>query len=279
MAGKLSDLTAATAYNDADGFEVLQSGGNLLVAKSLMRKLLFGTAADGNRPRYDSTAADYVLDDSSGYRAVNTGRYSTTPTSTSVFAVTNTDDFELKDSSGAANGTIAVGLPVRFVIASTAYYGIVTAGVQNTSITIAGASITGTFSALAVGPPEKVIQLPITVLQTNYAPTSTADILAGAGTTAKQYLTWSGPKARLVRFGFTHGSATTPVLNVRINSQTIGTSNVTVSATAGTWTYSSAIAIDTSQYDITSGEPIEIRCVTAAASSNYLNALLVFVLE
>jgi hypothetical protein len=41
----------------------------------------------------------------------------------------------------------------------------------------------------------------------------------------------------------------------------------------------SAIAIDTSLYDINFGEAIEIRCVTHAASSNYLNSLLVFVLE
>lgn len=277
MTGKISDLTAATAYNDADEVELLQSGGNLRLSKSLLRRLLFGTGADLKVPRYDSTAADYVLEDGTGYIAVNTGRYSTTPTSTSVFSVTNTDDFETRDSAGAATGTIAVGLPVRFVIASTAYYGIVTAGVQNTSITIAGASITGTFSALAVGPPEKVIQLPINILQTSYTSSNNTDLLSTV--TGKQYLTWSGPKARLVRFGFTHASATAPVLNVKINGSIVGTSNVTVSTTAGTWTYVSAVAIDTSLYDINLGEAIEIRCVTHAASSNYLNSLLTFVLE
>lgn len=287
MTGKISDLTPATAYNSTDEVELLQSGGNLRLTKGVLRKLLYGTAADGNTPRYDSSLAnvdtvsggtgDWVLDDASGYRLVNTGRYSTTPSSTSVFTVTNTDDFETKDSTGAASGTIDIGLPVRFVIASTAYYGIVTAGTQNTSITISGASITGTFSSLAVGPHEKVIQLPINILQTSYTTSNNTDLLSTV--TGRQYLTWSGPKARLVRFGFTHASATSPVLNVKINGSIVGTSNVTVSATAGTWTYNSAVALDTSLYDINYGEAIEIRCVTHAASSNYLNSLLVFVLE
>lgn len=281
-AGDIDALTVATAFNDADQFELLQSGNNLSLTKTLLRKLLYGTATDLKRPRYDATAADYVLDDSSGYRTINTNRYvadtSIAPGTTSVIAVTNTDDFEFKDSTGAANGTIQPGLPIRFVIGSTVYYAIVTGGTQDTSISIAGASLLGgTLASLAVGPPEKVIQLPINILQTSYTTSSGTDLLSTV--TERQYLKWSGPRARLVRFGFSHASATTPVLNVKINGSIVGSSNVTVSATAGTWTYVSAVAIDTSLYDINYGEAIEIRCVTHAASSNYLNSLLVFVLE
>lgn len=284
MAGKISDLTAATAFNDADQVELLQSGSNLKLAKSLLRKLLYGTAADGNTPRYDATAADYVLDDSTGYRAVNTGRYSTTPLSTSQFTVTNTDDFELRDSAGLANGTIAKGLPVRFVISGTAYYGIVTDGVQNTSITIAGASITGTFSALCVGPFEKVVQrvFPMTAA-VDYSNTVSVTHLATFGRT---YFKWRGPRGYLVTYSVVHqvaAATTQPKINVLVAGSRVGTfdSNQGIQpTTAGTWVDNSAVAINTSNYDINNDEALEVE-VTAAGTGtagDYLTVSCTFVL-
>lgn len=294
MAGKLSDLTSATAFNATDKVEVLQSGNNLGLTLGVMRKLQYGTAADGNTPRYDSSLAngdtvsggtgDWVLDDSSGYRAVNTGRYSTTPLSTSQFTVTNTDDFETKDSTGAASGTIAKGLPVRFVISGTVFYGIVTAGTQNTSITIAGASITGTFSALCVGPFEKVVQVVLPMVEAiDYTNTLSTTNLFTFGLT---YFKWRMSTGYLVSFSATHkvaAATTQPKVNVLIASSRVSSndSNLGIQlTTAGTWIDNSAIAINTSNYDINFDESLEVEvtAVGTGTAGDHLTVSCTFVL-
>ncbi len=284
MAGKISDLTAATAYNDADEFELLQSGNNLRLTKTLLRKLLFGTGTDFYQPRYDAdtAVANYVLEDGTGYRRVSAARYSTTPNSTSQFAVSNTDDFETRDSTGAASGTIAVGLPVRFVISGTAYYGVVTAGVANTSITIAGAPITGTFSALSVGPPEKVVQLVFPMTQaSNFSADTGSTHLATFGLT---YFKWRMSRGYLVTFSGiekTTAGATEPKVNVLIGGSAVSTndSNNGITLSAATWVDNSAVAINTSNYDINWDDTIEFDVTnTPSTAADYLTMSLTFVL-
>lgn len=293
MAGKISDLTAATAYGN-DEVELLQSGNNLRLSKGVLRKLLYGTPADGNTPRYDSSLAnadtvsggtgDWVLDDSSGYRAVNTGRYSTTPSSTSVISVTNTDDFEFKDSTGAPNGTIAAGIPIRFVISGTAYYAIVTSGVQNTSITIAGPSLSGTFSALCVGPPEKVVQCPLNMnVVAGYSNTLSTTNLATFGRT---YFRWVHSKGFLVLFAATHltpAGTTQPKINVLINGSRVSSNDGNLGiqlSTAGAWVGNPVATINTANYDITRSEPVEVEVTAVGTGSvgDYLTVALTFVL-
>lgn len=295
MAGKISELTAATAYNSTDEVELLQSGGNLRLSKGVLRKLLYGTAADGNTPRYDSALAnadtvsggtgDWVLDDSSGYRAVNTGRYSTTPAGAGTqITMTNTDDFETKDYAGLPTGNIAKGLPVRFVIANTVYYGIVTTGVQNSSITIAGASLSGTFSALCVGPFEKVVQVVLPMVEVvDYSNTLSTTNLATFGLS---YYKWRMSTAYLVSFSATHKTAaatTQPKVNVLIAGSRVSNNDSNLGlqlSTAGTWVDNSAIAINTSNYDINWDESLEVEvtAVGTGAAGDHLTVSCTFVL-
>jgi|GEM_PF-3463148 len=278
MAGKISELTAATAYNNTDEVELLQSNNNLRLTKGVLRKLLYGTASDGNRPRYDSAAAnvdtvsggtgDWVLDDSTGYRAINTGRYNGAISTDSTIAMSVTSD-------------VAQGLPVRYVVSGNTRYGIITTVTSNTSIVVAGPSLSSgaTVSSLAVGPAEKVEQiwLPMNASESSTTPGnnySTAASTTHLATYGMTYRKWMGPIAYCVTFSATHRtktSTTAAKMNLLVNSARVSTSdsnNGIQLGAAGTWVDNTPLNINTSNYDINYGESIEVEITVASASGS-----------
>ena len=270
MSQKISADTLVSVFNDADYFPLIQGGDNLRITKSLLRALLFASTADGGAIRYDSTAADWIVDDRSGYRTVNTGRYTASPSSTSVLLMSNTSD-------------MAVGLPVRYVISGTTYYGIITAFTANTSITIAGASLSGSLTALAVGPASKVVQLLFPMTEAaNFSANTGSTQLATFGLT---YFKWRMPKAYLVTFSGieqTTAGATEPKINVLIAGSAVSTNdtNLGIALAAATWVDNSAIAINTANYDINWDESIEFDVTnTPSTAADYLTISCTFVLE
>jgi hypothetical protein len=288
---------AVTSVADADVFYILQSGSaQKKVAASYLwaytwaadwAAMVAATAktapigadaivvqdsASGNavkRTRLDELATTGMFD---GWKIIPTANYTSAPFSTSRITM-------------SATAGMVVGLPVRYKIGGTYYYGIVTTVSSNAYIDVAGASLTGSVTELSVGTPQKLHQEMIYVAG-KYGD-GAADLLDAD---LKQHYIWKRPKAYLVQFAATHdtaagGAGTQPKVNVKVNGTAVWTNDsgygVQLSATPATWTSSSAIAVDTSYYDINSGEALEVNCTVAGNDTNAadLSVALVFVYE
>ena len=270
MAGtKWSDLVAVSGLNEADFTCFSQGGVNKQVTRSQLRKFLVDSPQNGDLLAYNSSTGDWEPGVASRWKTVLTTRYTgligATP---SVITMSVTSD-------------MAVGLPVRYVVSGTTYYGIVTAVTANTSITVAGPLLTAaaTVSALAVGTPQMVIQIPLSVPVTGYAAASSSVLLQLKNNEGR---VWSGPKAYCVRVAAAHYTASkNAVINAYINGSAVLTTGVTIDSgnttTVLTWAFST-IAVDPATYDINMGEKLDIG-VGILSSCNYLSVILTFVLE
>lgn len=161
--------------------------------------------------------------------------------------------------------TILVGYGLRYTIGGVVCYGIVTA-ITSTLLTIAGAPLSNTVTNLSWCDPTRVIQLDF------FIPNVFADA-ANTGLLASDLHTkfrWSLTKAYLVKIIHTvridDTGANQPRVTVSINGSVVGTDNTNAGlAVAETWT-STVVGINTSNYDINTGEAIEI--VTDANGTN-----------
>lgn len=186
-------------------------------------------------------------------------RYTATPASSSQITMSDTDG-------------LAVGLPVRYEYDGGTYYGIITALVADTSITIAGAPLDTEedLTSLAVGPATHVRQVEYQIAGT-YGD-DTADLLA---TDMAAYSRWRGPAARLVAVSAVHATADTganqPKVNVKVGGDAVLTQDTAAGitlSTAGTWVNGSAVAIDPDAAVLADGDAIEIACTAAGSNSD-----------
>jgi hypothetical protein len=193
----------------------------------------------------------------------------TTPASTSTITMTDTTDF-------------VIGSPVKYTYGGNTYYGIVTAISPNTLLTIAGAPliVASPITALYVGTPDLVTQLDFVTEWAAAGQNIFADF------TGERHR-WGKSAAYLVQFSATQGVVDTgvaqPKLNVKVNSEVVSTTSngLQLSAVAGTWADSAAIAIDTTKYKIERGEPIDILCTVAGTNGDarILSVTCIFVSE
>ena len=105
----------------------------------------------------------------------------------------------------------------------------------------------------------------------------------------REILAMDGPPAYLVAFAATCGEADTgaaqPKVNVKVDDSLVSTNDsnkgLQVSGTPGTWTANSAIAVSVSNYAITKGDSIEVRCTEAGTNADAadLTINLLFVYE
>jgi hypothetical protein len=216
----------------------------------------------------------YILDRAQTlpWLEISSGKYTAAPATTSTITMSDTSDF-------------AVGVPVRYKIATTYYYGIVTAVATNSAITIAGAPLSGVLVELWVGLPQQVEQVELRVSNGHYDGAA-QDLLAAIEET---YFVWRKAAARLVSFAVVHhnpdSGASQPKVNVKIDGNLVGTEDSTkgpqLSAVAGDWVYSSAVAISVANYAIAYGGDIELRCTTAGSTGDAecLTVALTFVYE
>jgi hypothetical protein len=249
----LAALDAVTVPADTDLLYCTQSG--------TAKKLSLTTLAN-----YASNAA-YELP----WKLIDSGKYTVTPASTSTITMSDTTDFQL-------------GYPVKYTYGSATYYGIVTAISANSLLTVSGAPlvVASDLTALYVGDPSQVTQMNLLVDATYGG--AAQDIFAAVTFT---YVRWEKGPAYLVSFAATHGTADSgvaqPKVNVKIDGNAVSTNDtnkgVQLSATPGTWTANSAIAINTSNYDIARGNAIDIRCTEAGSTgdADVLSVQLVFV--
>lgn len=257
----LTALDAAATVNDTDLFYVTQSG----VAKKMTALQVANYAVNNafELPWKEIPSAYYTHSDP----AV------TTPASTSTINMTNTSD-------------VVVGSPVKYVYGGLTYYGIVTAVSANALITIAGAPLVvlSSITALYVGTPDMVTQMDFLVEDT-YGD-DVQDIFSAISYERHR---WGKSAAYLVQFSAAHGvvdtGASQPKLNVKINDIIVSTEDASrglqLSAVAGTWTNSSAVAIDTRYYKIERGKAIELRCTAAGTNgdADVLSVTCIFVSE
>jgi len=200
---------------------------------------------------------------------------------TSLTITTDFDDDPASTSTITMNSdqtaNIKVGTPIKFVMGGSAsspgtYYAICTAITSNL-LTIAGAPMEvddGDLTALyydAVRPP---IQIDLFVAG-RYGDGINTALLASDMST---YFKWQSKKAYLVSYSCiqkTVDTGTEPKINVRINSADVSTNDsnngVQLGATA-TWVDNSAVAINTTNYDINRGESMEVHCPVAGGTGD-----------
>jgi hypothetical protein len=249
----LDALGAVTTPADADLLYCLQGG----VAKKLAL----------------SDLAIYTADQANEFpwTEIPGANYNSTPSSTSVLLMT--------DTTG-----MAVGLPVKYTIGGNVYYALVTAVSANTSITIAGAPLSGTTTNLHVGPTSGVVHEHF-FLDTAYG-ASVQDLFADL---TYRSFRWPRAKAYLVQFSAAHGvvdtGAAQPKINVKAGGNAVWTNDsskgLQLSGSVGTWTDSSAVALNTTYYAVDRNEAIDVRCTEVGTNgdADCLSITLVFVYE
>jgi hypothetical protein len=221
-----------------------------------------------------ATVAQYAMDATFElpWKLIAATKYTALPPSTSTLTMSDTSD-------------ISIGDPVKFTWGGLTYYAAVTAVSANALITITGAPFSAAVSltALYVGTPTQMKT--ITYWVDDLFGDAVYDILAAEG----RYERWEGPPAYLVTFAATAGTVDTgaaqPKINVRIAAVDVSTDDsnkgLQVSGVAGTWVANTAVAINTSNYDIARGNAIEFRCTEAGTTGDAadLSITLTFVYE
>lgn len=210
----------------------------------------------------DPFAFDWSLVAAAGYTA--------TPSDTDTLAMSDTSKMK-------------VGLPIKYTIAATDYYGVVAALVEDTSIDIFGAPMGGDLTALWVGPAQRVVPVRYFVGGT-YGDNVIATLLK---TDMMTYEWWDFTAAYLVYFACIHSGVDTGAeakINVNVNGAAVSTNDTNKGVQLGaidTWVGNSPVAINVSNYDIQWHEAIEINCTEAGGTGDAENLTVacVFVLE
>ena len=205
------------------------------------------------------------------WKLVATAKYTSTPTNTYTLTMSDTSD-------------MALGCPVRYVIGGTNYYGIIVTVTANTSITVAGASLSGDVTALYVGTQEMVLQIPFHVSST-YGD-GAADLLDADLNRAYQ---WELANAYLVRALVKHKTDDTGAANPKVNVKIGGSAVSTNDSNAGfqlttSWSAPATtvlVAMSTSNYAIVKGDAVEISCTLAGSNGDAadLSVMTIWVME
>lgn len=214
---------------------------------------------------------DEIFEDAAAWGVIADGNYTDTPASTSRLTMSDTTGME-------------VGLPLRYTIAGTKYYGIVDAVSANSYIDVRGAPLSGDVTELCTGAPGRAVTKRVKIPGAYLVPwahnlpnnDANADGLTDAEATssvmladiAREYFDWRGAPAFLVSVAVTQrtadGGANEPYFNILVAGSLVLGENtnkgIQVSATPGTWTESSAIEISSSNYRIVEDEPVEVKC-------------------
>lgn len=249
---KISDHTELTALASADEFVVVDAGAST-TKRITAANLKAGVDAEGQ------------------WELVSASKYTATPANTYTLTMSDTSD-------------MAVGMPVKYTIAAVDYFGIITALVASTSITVAGASLSGDLTALYVGR-ACYVAVQHYFFDGDYDPGANDlfDTLEGRA------VQWMGPDAYLVLFEIKHKTDDTGANNAKINVKVGGSAVSTKDGNNGfqvstSWsapTTTDLVAISTANYKIEKADAIEIELTVAGSTGDPadLSIMLVFVYE
>lgn len=196
----------------------------------------------------------------------STSSFNSEPPSTST--ITMTSDM---------TSIIKAGMPIKFVLGGTAsnpgtYYAVCTAITSNL-LTVAGAPLetdAGDLTSLYYDDVRPSVQLDFFIAGT-YGDGIDTDLLQNdMNTTFK----WQSSKAYLVTFSATQqaiDSGAEAKINIQINNAVVSTNDSNNGIQLGdafAWVDNSAVAINTSNYDVNRNEEVEINCTAAGASGD-----------
>lgn len=285
MGVSISGLVAAAEINEADVFEIEQSGISKKLTKEQLRSLLFSDPAfsvvspqPGDSLVYNGT--DWVAGPRSKWRTVPIEAYGeSAPSSSSTITF----------SGGAAvNGInlrggdyFSVGDPVRVVISGTSYYGICTA-VSDTLLTMSGMILPiSAITSLSVGSREMVKHVDMVFAQSAAVYTSFGAAVAIPRGLSHQ---WRGATGYLVAVSAAHtNTSSTTVVNFKMNGGTnVLTSGLTPAAGAsstaqGAFVNSALGDIIAANAVIADGQTITTVCTTAGTTAEHLIVCMTFI--
>lgn len=283
MGVAISGLVAASQINEADEFEIEQSGISKKVTKTQLRRLMYSDPAfsvvlpqKGDSLTYNGT--DWIAGARGGWRVVPQEAYTeSSPASTST--ITFAGGVPVNGINLRGGDYFAVGLPVRVEIAaSTYYYGICTA-VTDTLLTMSGMIMPlNAIISLSVGTREMVKHVDLQYPAITYNTLGAAVPLAFGCVHH-----WRGGTGYLVSASVSHtGTSATTNVNFKMNAGTnVLTSGVIPAAggasTRGNRTNSTLGDIIAANAAIADGQDITVVVPTAGGTANYLIACLTFI--
>ena len=207
------------------------------------------------------------------WNLVDDSKYTASPASTSILNMSDTSDVE-------------AGKPIKYYIGSTWFYGIIRTVSTNTSITIAGKSLSGNVEALYVGSSTLVTVEHFRFESAVFDGTTTAATTGGSfyeDLKMKYHYIWGKGTAAIVEMKATCYTADTgsdPELNLAISDDNITYDNVFTSNIDldETLQYTAA-TVDESHYDINMGDylELEVKAVAGNGNAQYADIWVTFV--
>lgn len=195
------------------------------------------------------------------------GTFNPTPASTSTITT-------LIDRTGA----ISIGTPIRYVISSVAYYGLVM-NITSTTLTIAGPPLSDDIDDLYFGVSEMVVQLDHDIPGA-FAASAEGELIK---TIRKSHSVWRGKPAYLVQIGHivqALDSGTQPNVTASIGGGVVGTDNTNTGLPVALVLQSTSVGINPSNYRIEYGDAIELETTAGGTGdASDLTAFLTFVSE
>ena len=195
------------------------------------------------------------------------GTFTPTPSSTSILLTTSD-----------LTSILSVNYPLKYVIDGITYYGIISA-ITSGAITIAGAPLNGTITALYYSDPVRVTQFVLMVPST-YETTGSSTLILN---NLYSNIIWQRAKSYLVKYTVWSKTCDTGVtkgkVSVLINGSDINTSVGGLTILANTTLYSTTVDINTSNYTINPGNPIELSAIQGTnGDAQNLVVTLIFIL-
>lgn len=191
--------------------------------------------------------------------------FTATPASTSTLTMTSD-----------LSATIKPGYPLKYTIGGVTYYGYCTAITSNL-LTVAGAPLGGSVTALSYGDPTRVTQIQAQIPSTYEDASNTALIASDLKTS----FIWSKSTEYLVQYSvysYTADGSGDGKASVRINDTEVNTSAGGLTIAAATTWYSTIVNIDSAAYDINYGESLEVTAVKGTGGdATYLTVKMIFV--
>ena len=262
--------------NDAQiAKSILTTAGDLLVATAANTPARLGIGSEGQAlkivsgvPAWGDVAASGGADKWTAETA-----FTATPASTSTLTMTADKTADIK-----------TGMPLRYTIGGTAYYGVCTA-ITSSLLTVAGAPLSGSVTALAYSIFPGMVETVQLMLPGYWA--DSADTALILNDLVSPWV-WAKAPAALVQIKaytrVTDTGASFPRINARIGSTTtdyVSTSNSNAGlaiAASVTW-YSTVVDIDVAKYGVTAGQTVELKTDANGGNDNAadLSVVLVFV--
>lgn len=285
MGVAISGLTAGTVINEADVFEIEQSGVSKKITKTLLRSLMYSDPAF-LAPAFAPLGGD-VLSYSSGdfisgavprWRIIHPDAYTeaaAASSSTITFAGGGpTNGIKLK-----AGSCFFIGSPVAVTIGAVSYHGICTAATDNL-LTISGAilPLATPITALWVGTQSSIKHVTISYPATTYNGSTSLVLPKGC------IHRWRGRTGYLVAYSCSHmNTSATTVVQLQLNGgSNVSTAGVIPAAGAsstvhGAFVDSSLGDLIAANLSISDGQTITATTPTLGGAADFLVINMTFV--